>query len=146
MTNMRRILLIALIAFAAALAGVFVARAWVERASPPENELHAVLHNDLDLDASQHARLEVLEKQFAIRRQALELDMRADNARLAEAIEIEHGFGPKVSEAIDHSHMVMGGLQKETLEHVFAMRELLRPDQAAKFDKAVVKALTADQK
>ena len=42
--------------------------------------------------------------------------------------------------------MAMGELQKETLEHIFAMRSLLRPDQAAKFDGAVVKALTADQK
>jgi hypothetical protein len=40
--------------------------------------------------------------------------------------------------------MAMGQLQKETLEHIFAMRALLRPDQVAKFDAAVVKALTAD--
>ena len=38
----------------------------------------------------------------------------------------------------------MGQLQKETLEHVFAMRAVLRPDQAVQFDAAVVKALTAD--
>jgi hypothetical protein len=40
----------------------------------------------------------------------------------------------------------MGDLQKETLEHIFAMRAVLRPDQAAKFDDAVVKALTAQKK
>ena len=38
----------------------------------------------------------------------------------------------------------MGELQKETLAHIFAMRQILRPDQAAKFDQAVVKALTVD--
>ena len=32
-------------------------------------------------------------------------------------------------------------LQKETLQHIFAMRGVLRPDQAALFDAAVVKAL-----
>ena len=42
------------------------------------------------------------------------------------------------------SFMVMGELQKETLAHIFAMRQILRPDQAAKFDQAVVKALTVD--
>ena len=35
-------------------------------------------------------------------------------------------------------------MQKATLEHVFAMRSILRPDQTARFDAAVVKALTAD--
>jgi hypothetical protein len=38
----------------------------------------------------------------------------------------------------------MGALQKETLSHIFAMRQLLRPDQARKFDAAVTKALTED--
>ena len=38
----------------------------------------------------------------------------------------------------------MGELQKATLAHIFAMRQLLRPDQTAQFDRAVVKALTDD--
>jgi hypothetical protein len=70
--------------------------------------------------------------------------MRAENAMLAEAIAAEHGNGPRVAAAIDASHRTMGELQKETLVHVFAMRALLRPDQAAKFDAAVTKALTED--
>jgi len=37
----------------------------------------------------------------------------------------------------------MGELQKATLQHVFAMRAVLRPDQTARFDKAVVQALTS---
>ena len=36
----------------------------------------------------------------------------------------------------------MGELQKATLSHVFAMRAVLRPDQAARFDAAVAEALT----
>jgi hypothetical protein len=36
----------------------------------------------------------------------------------------------------------MGQLQKETLQHIFAMRGVLRPDQAAQLDAAIVKALT----
>src|SRR3546814_20175284 len=42
------------------------------------------------------------------RRHALEKEMRAANVRLAQAIEAEHGYGPRVTEAIDHSHQVMG--------------------------------------
>ena len=145
MTNLRRTLLVASIAFAAAIAGVWVGRAVLPPKPAADSELHALLHDQLNLDAAQRARIDALEGQFAMRRKALELEMRADNARLAAAIEAEHGFGPQVSAAIDQSHMAMGELQKETLEHVFAMRRLLRPDQAAKFDAAVVKALTADQ-
>ena len=146
MTNFNRTLLIAAIAFAAAVAGVFIGRAVLVPETHPDSELHALLHEQLDLDAAQLAKLETLEQRFAVRRKALELEMRADNAKLATAIEAEHGYGPEVSAAIDQSHMAMGELQKETLEHIFAMRGLLRPDQAAKFDRAVVKTLTADHK
>lgn len=103
-----------------------------------------MLHDELDLDARQKGRLEVIERRFAVRRRALELELQAHNARLADAIETEHGNGPLVAAAIDKSHQAMGELQKETLAHVFAMRQILRPDQAAQFDRAVVKALTAD--
>ena len=144
MTVLRRNLLIALIAFAAAIAGVFAGRALLPQPSHTGAELHALLHEDFNLDAAQKSRLDKLELDFGVRNRALELELRADNARLAEAIEAEHGNGPKVAAAIDGSHMTMGELQKATLEHVFAMRAILRPEQTARFDAAVVKALTAD--
>ena len=144
MTNLRRTLLIAVITFAAAVGGVVVGRAVVGQPRHAENELHRLLHDQLNLSDAQHARIEALEKSFALRKQALELELRADNTKLASAIEAEHGFGPQVSATIDHSHRVMGQLQKETLEHVFAMRALLTPAQAAQFDRVVVRALTQD--
>ena len=39
----------------------------------------------------------------------------------------------------------MGQLQTETIRHVFAMREVLTPDQKQVFDNTVVSALTAEQ-
>lgn len=140
----RRLALIAVLAFLAAIVGVMVGRQFVEPASQPDAELHAVLHEQLSLDADQERQLHVLEEAFSVRRRALELEMRAENARLAEAIAAEHGNGPRVAAAVDASHMTMGALQKETLAHIFAMRALLRPDQAAKFDAAVTRALTED--
>ncbi len=56
----------------------------------------------------------------------------------------EHGIGPGVTAAVDASHRAMGALQKETLAHIFAMRAVLRPDQQAVSDRAVVHALTPD--
>lgn len=130
--------------FFAAIAGVFVGRALLPTRTHPGTELHGVLHHELALDAGQQARLGVLEQRFEVQRRAFELELRADNARLADAIEAEHGNGPRVIAAVDASHAVMGELQKATLAHIFAMRQLLRPDQTAQFDWAVVKALTAD--
>jgi len=140
----RRLALTATIAFLAALLGVVVGRYFVEPAPHPGTELHAVLHDQLSLDADQERTLHALEEKFAVRRRALESEMRAENARLAAAIAAEHANGPRVTAAVDASHMTMGALQKETLAHIFAMRELLRPDQAATFDAAVTKALTED--
>lgn len=137
-----RLLLLVILTFAAAIAGVVVGRVWVVPQPPVENELHELVHHDLRLDAQQQARLDRVEKDFAIRRQELESELRASNARLAAAIETEHGYGPRVASAVDSSHRTMGDLQKETLEHVFAMRVVLRPDQTRQFDEAVVKALT----
>ncbi len=144
MGSWRRIFLIALIAFAAAVAGVYAARMFSEQQRKSENEIHAFLHNELKLDASQESKIEAIEARYAVRKKALELDMRAANARLAEAIEAEHGYGPKVTVAVDHVHHVMGEMQKETLEHLFEMRTVMTNDQARLFDKTVVKALTAD--
>jgi hypothetical protein len=145
-TDRRRLLLVALIAFLAAIAGVAIGQALIARQAPVESELHALLHDDLDLNSAQKAKMEVIERRFAARKRALEQELLNDNARLAAAIQAEHGYGPAVGAAVDHSHTAMGQLQKETLEHIFAMRAVLNPDQAAKLDAAVVKALTAQKR
>jgi len=143
MIERNRFALMILLAFAAAVGGVVIGRAWIAPPTPVESELHQLLHEDLKLDADQTRQIEAIERQYALRRQALELELRSDNARLASAIEAEHGYGPQVAAAVDASHKAMGEMQKVTLEHIFAMRSVLRPDQAARFDASVVEALTA---
>jgi hypothetical protein len=140
----RLLMLVAVIAFAAAVAGVYIGRFFSPVSSAAGAELHEVLHEKLDLDDRQTTLINVLEQRFAVRRKALELELSADNARLADAIEAEHDNGPRVIAAVDQSHQAMGELQKETLGHIFAMRQVLRPNQAKTFDQAVVRALTDD--
>lgn len=144
MSSTARLALGLVLAFLAAVAGVFAGRALYPAPKQAGSALHEVLHHRLALDTTQQTQLSVLEQQFAIQRRTLELELRADNARLAEAIEAEHGNGPQVSAAVDRSHAAMGELQKATLAHIFAMRQLLRPDQTGAFDEAVVKSLTDD--
>ena len=138
----RQIVLVALTAFVAAAIGVVAGRTFAPPLRPAETELHALLHRELDLTKEQHRKLDEIERRFAVRRAELEAKMRADNARLAAAISAEKGYGPRVTAAIDHSHVLMGELQKATLEHVFEMRSVLTPGQAATFDRTVVAALT----
>lgn len=140
----KRLALIALVAFLAALGGNYAGRVIFAPGRQSETELHALLHKQLHLDAAQTAKIEAIEQRFAVRRKALELEMRAANAHLAAAMQAEHGYGPEVTAAIDHTHQVMGEMQKETLEHLFAMRAVLKPDQAALFDRTVVKALSPE--
>lgn len=140
MGNLPRYVLVALVAF-----GVALAASWLVRhvAEPQHGgELHALMHEKLALDTAQKARIEVLEARFAGERKALDAQLRAANADLATAMTSEHAYGPRVAAAVDRSHMAMGELQKATLRHVFAMRAVLRADQAARFDAEVSKALT----
>lgn len=141
---LRRLLVLAAVAFLAALAGVLIGRGISERVPEQSSALHELLHEELGLDAQQLAQIEQLEATFSARRGALEAEIRAENARLAAAIQAERGYGPRVTAEIERSHHVMGELQKVTLEHIFAMRTVLRPDQAEAFDRAVVRALTAE--
>ena len=138
----RRTLQIALIAFLAALAGVLIGRTISDHQQSSSSALHDLLHEQLDLDAGQRRQIEQLESEFAARRRALELELRADNARLAAAIQVEQGYGPRVTAEVERSHRAMGDLQNETLAHMFAMRRVLRADQQRQFDRAVFRALT----
>lgn len=142
MGNAGRYLIVALISAAVALGTLWVSRSLLAPQEHSGGELHAFVHQQLDLDREQEARIEALEVRFASRRTALEATLRQTNTELARAMASEHQYGPRVAAAVDHAHMAMGDLQKATLEHVFAMRAVLRPDQAARFDQAVDKALT----
>jgi Spy/CpxP family protein refolding chaperone len=137
----RHLAVVAVLVIALALAGVWLGRMVQPAAHHSGAELHALMHDELELDDAQERSLAVLERDFAGRRDALEAQLRADNARLAEAIAAEHQYGTRVSAAVDATHRAMGALQKATLEHVFAMRAILRPDQQARFDEVVSESL-----
>lgn len=138
--------LVILFAFVAAIAGVFIGHRIFQPEPAIENRFHTLIHHELDLDADQSARIALLEKSYAAEQARYEQEMRADNRSLAAAIQSEKGYGPQVAEAVDRSHHAMGMLQKETLQHLFAMRAVLRPDQARRFDRAMVDALTTPQR
>lgn len=146
MMRWRALAVVALIAFVAALAGVAAGRLLLPAAPAPRDDLHEIVHRRLELSAEQQKTIAGLEEAYHRRRADLEAAMRAQNGALAEAISREHGNGPGVQAAVDRSHQIMGDLQKETIAHVFAMRRVLRPDQAARYDALVTQTLTTGLK
>jgi nickel and cobalt resistance protein CnrR len=134
-----RTLITAVLVIALALVGVWFGRLLQSAPHLGGAEIHALMHDELDLDAAQERALTEREREFSVRRTALEAELKRSNARLGKAISAEHEYGPRVSQAVDASHHAMGELQKATLEHVFAMRAILRPEQQARFDAVVEK-------
>lgn len=136
-----RYVMVAVLSAAVALTASHFARAWFP--AHHASELHQLMHERLDLTPAQQAEIDRLEKSFSNTRHALDARLRESNAALAQAIETEHEIGPKVTGAVDASHMAMGELQKATLAHVFAMRAVLNPSQQAIFDREISRALTS---
>lgn len=139
------VLTVVLAAFAGA-AGAWICARYVISHHAAGASLHDVVHRDLGLSADQERRLEVIEKDYAGRRATLEADIRAANRELAVAIAQGRADSPAVDAAVDHVHMAMGALQKATIAHVFEMRAVLTPEQTKRFDRAVVSALTDEDR
>lgn len=144
MSLMRSMALTLVLSGLAAVVGVWGGAQYVMHRMQQPTPLHEVVHGKLRLSADQERRIAGMERDHAARRQALEAEMRAANAQLAQAFQQNHAYTPEVQAAIDRFHRAMGELQKETIVHTLAMRSVLTPDQAIRFDETVVKSLTQD--
>ena len=137
------VLTLALSIFAGAL-GVWGGAYYFEAHRSHVLSLHHMVHDRLHLTANQQHRIEGVERAYIVKRQALEAEMRAANAELAQAYQESHAYTPKMHAAIDRFHRASDTLQAETMLHVIAMRGVLAPAQAAQFDDTVVRSLTAE--
>lgn len=144
MSLVRSLLLTILLSALAAGIGAFAGAGYVVARMRPAPALHEVIHEKLNLTPAQTQRIEGLERTYAVQHSALEAEMRAANADLARAIQTSHAYSPEVQQAIDRFHHAMGELQKASILHVLAMRQVLTPRQAAVFDETVSKVLTED--
>ena len=108
------------------------------------SSLNDLLHHQLDLSPAQRHQLAAMEASYAARRSVLEDEARAANHELATALLTQHHYGPQAEQAIDHFHAAMKTLEQQTVMHVLAMRSVLTPGQAKKFDQTVAKALDSD--
>lgn len=141
----RGILLTLALSISAGALGVWGGLYYVETHRSRAPSLHQVAHERLNLTIDEQHRIDELERAYAVKRQMLEGEMRAANVELAQAYQQSHAYTPKVQAAIDRFHRAMDALQVATMLHVIAMRQVLTPAQAARFDDAVVESLTAEK-
>lgn len=130
--------------FAVAVLGGWLGVRLGQRDASSNLGLDQVLHHDLSLTKAQEQKIGTLETAFAAQRKALEVEMRSANRELAQAIVTDHRMSPAVEQAIGHFHQAMRQLQELTTAHVLSMRAVLTPEQAAIFDRSIVRVLNAD--
>ncbi len=123
------LLAVAIIAALSCFATLHLAQ---HRVTPDEVTSHEWLHKELNLTRAQLKALEPTEAQFGDRQRQLAQALRAANRDLARAMAEDKAYTPRVAAAVEHVHHCMGELQKVSIEHVFAMRAVLSPEQGDK--------------
>ena len=125
----KAVLFLAAIAAVAALA-CYVTLKWSQdRVTADEVTSHEWLHDELDLTDEQLQALEPIETKFAEQQKQLADALRDANRQLARAMAEDKAYTPRVTAAVELVHECMGNLQKASIEHVFAMRAVLTPEQ-----------------
>ena len=137
----RNTLIAVVLSFLAGMAGVWIGLKTV--AAPRVNTLtlHEKIHHEFILNASQKTALHALEERYAASQKKYIKDLKAANFELAAAIKAHHNLSPEVVLAEQKYLKVLGAFQTETLRHIFAMRAILSPEQAQKFDDIVLRSL-----
>lgn len=136
-----RLLLTALVAFAAAFAGMTLADRW--QAPPKEQRLLDRIEPALHLSPAQAARIAARRARFERRQSVILRAIAARDRELAVAIDAEHRRGPRVRAAVRAAQEEIFRLQDEQIDTLLGAREELTPAQAAIFDRLVRQALTS---
>ncbi|MFY9509864.1 MAG: periplasmic heavy metal sensor [Rubrivivax sp.] len=118
--------------------GVIVGRS---TAPAPETDLHVMLHRAVPLDDNELAVLGAKEQAFQARRTQIEDRLRVGNAALAKAIARSPQWSPDVESAMRQVEAAAASLQRETLIHVFEMRDGLKVEHREAYDKVLLEAL-----
>lgn len=125
----------------AALVSFLVARATLDRdsrgsddSSPRaehhgEAELHEWLHENLGITAEQESRLLPIESRYESERRRLHAAIGRAGEKLAAAIRENEPGSEAIAAARRDLTRLQGELQQATLDHFFAMKEHLTPEQ-----------------
>ncbi|WP_395745914.1 Spy/CpxP family protein refolding chaperone [Prosthecobacter sp.] len=109
-----------------------------------QTDLHAWMHEHLDITPEQHEKLEPLEAEFEKQRIKLKDELRLADVALAQTIREPQVTEAAMNTALERLNKAQGALQKATLDHFFVMKRYLRPAQAAKLLEWTHDSLTRD--
>ncbi len=139
--DLRRLALTLSLVVIAAIGGVWIGGRIFSPPAPPHTEFHKQLYAALELTAEQRQSLEALDrdnsKEETYQREAL----RIANRNLANLLEHEPAYNENIEAAIVEIHTAMNTLQVLTIKHIYAMREILTPEQRTEFDRLVADTL-----
>ncbi len=109
-----------------------------------QTDLHAWMHQHLDITPEQHEKLEPLEAEFENLRAKLKDDIRLADVALAETIREPNVNEAAMNAALEKLSKAQAALQHATLTHFFVMKRYLRPAQASKLLEWTHDSLTRD--
>jgi nickel and cobalt resistance protein CnrR len=139
---MKRIVAFFIAVVAVAALAAFVTMRWSKNHTTTDAvAAHDWLHKELQLTDAQHKALEPVELKFAESQRRLAAALHQANMELARAIKEDKAYTPRGAAAVEHVHHCMGDLQKTSIEHVFAMRAVLSPEQGEKLLSLAQRAL-----
>ena len=97
-----------------------------------DHDLHRWMHERLVLTDAQHSALEPFEHAYEETRKRLGAQIVAAGQELAVAVREGNRGAPEVDQALGKLNEAQAELQRATLDHFFAMKEHLDPEQAEK--------------
>ncbi|MGI4881349.1 MAG: hypothetical protein ACRYG4_28140 [Janthinobacterium lividum] len=127
--------------FLAALVGTGIGR-WLPDMQPCCVDLRQLVHGKLGIDDAQRRPIELVDRRYDVDHRRLLLQLRADDAALAIAYQRQPTGGPELDAAMEHVAKDIGDCQRAFVAHATGVRRVLRPAQAAIYDRAIVKALS----
>jgi Spy/CpxP family protein refolding chaperone len=125
---------LAILALAAGTA--LVVSLWKQRGTNPdarnEDDFHRWMHEQLAITPAQHEAMAPVEKAFEEERARLRTEIASAGRELADAVRKGKSASPEIDAALARLNTAQAKLQRATLDHFFAMKDLLDPAQAEK--------------
>ncbi len=90
---------------------------------------HYSIHHALDLTEEQERALVGVEERYEVRWKELAIEIQQANVELAASLRRDQAWSSGVAASVERITRAQGDLQKATLEHVFAMKPHLTPEQ-----------------
>ncbi|HSI82603.1 MAG: Spy/CpxP family protein refolding chaperone [Candidatus Methylacidiphilales bacterium] len=109
--------------------------------SAHSDHAHQWIHDQLGLTPEQEKLLEPIEKRYQEERRRQITLLQNLNKELAAALLQDKEKTQRIDLIVEKIHDAMGDLQKATLNHVFEMKSILRPEQSDKLLKLTAESL-----